>query len=44
MLEMDALEMDVEIVSETNPDKVIGRPILYALIDVYSRAIVAVSS
>lgn len=43
MLEMDALEMDVEIVSETNPDKVIGRPILYALIDVYSRAIVAVS-
>lgn len=43
MLEMDALEMDVEIVSETNPDKVIGRPILYALIDVYSRAIVAIS-
>lgn len=43
MLEMDALEMDVEILSETNPDKVIGRPILYALIDVYSRAIVAIS-
>lgn len=43
MLEMDALEMDVEIVSETNRNKVIGRPILYALIDVYSRAIVAIS-
>lgn len=43
MLEMDALEMDVEIVSETNRNKVIGRPILYALIDVYSRVIVAIS-
>lgn len=43
MLEMDALEMDVEIVSETNRSKIIGRPILYALIDVYSRAIVAIS-
>lgn len=43
MLEMDALEMDVEIVSETNRNKVVGRPILYALVDVYSRAIVAIS-
>ena len=43
MLEMDALEMDVEIVSETDRNKVVGRPILYALIDVYSRAIVAIS-
>lgn len=43
LLEMDALEMDVEIVSETDRSKIIGRPIMYALIDVFSRAVVAFS-
>ena len=43
LLEMDAQEMDVAIVSEYDRSKVIGRPILYALIDVYTRAIVAIS-
>ena len=41
--EMDALEMDVEIVSELNPEQIIGRPILYALVDVYSHSITAIS-
>ena len=43
ILEMDAQEMDVAIVSEYDSSQVIGRPILYGLIDVYSKAIVAVS-
>ena len=43
LLEMDAQEMDIAIVSEFDRSKVIGRPILYALIDVYTKAIVAIS-
>ena len=43
LLEMDAQEMDVAIVSELDRSKIIGRPILYALIDVYTKAIVAIS-
>lgn len=41
--EMDALEMDIEIVSELNSEQIIGHPILYALIDVYSHVITAIS-
>ena len=40
---MDEVEMDVSIVSEVDPTKVIGRPIVHAMVDVYSRMITAVS-
>ena len=43
VFEMDALEMDIEIVSELSSEQIIGRPILYALIDVYSHVITAIS-
>lgn len=43
LFEMDEVEMDVSIVSEADPTKVIGRPIVHAMVDVYSRMIAAVS-
>lgn len=43
LFEMDEVEMDVSIVSEVDPTKVIGRPIVHAMVDVYSRMITAVS-
>lgn len=39
----DLFEMDVSIVSEADQTKVIGRPIVHAMVDVYSRMIAAVS-
>ena len=35
LFEMDEVEMDVSIVSEVDPTKVIGRPIVHAMVDVY---------
>ena len=43
LFEMDEVEMDVSIVSEADQTKVIGRPIVHAMLDVYSRMIAAVS-
>ena len=43
MVEMDAQEMDISIVSEEYPDICIGRPILYVMIDVFSQLILAYS-
>lgn len=43
ILEADALEADINIVSSTDSQKTIGRPIIYMLVDEYSHAIVAVS-
>ena len=43
IVEVDALEMDCAIVSEYNQSQCVGRPILYMMIDCYSRAIVAFS-
>ena len=43
MVEIDACEADVSLVSELDPDQAIGRPIVYFMIDVYSRIILAVS-
>lgn len=43
LFEMDEVEMDVSIVSEADQTKVIGRPIVHAMVDVYSRMIAAVS-
>ncbi len=41
ILEADALEVDLEIVSHLDRTLGVGKPILYMLIDVYSRCIVA---
>lgn len=43
LAEVDECEVDVFLVSNEDRRKVIGRPIVYGLIDVYSRAIIAVS-
>lgn len=43
LAEMDAVEIDLSLVSEVDPTKVVGRPIVYALIDVYTRMILSVS-
>lgn len=43
LAEIDAVELDVILVSDINPDFAIGRPIAYMLIDVYSRMILAIS-
>ncbi len=43
IVEVDAWEADVSIVSQYNPEQCIGRPIVYFMVDVYSRAIVAMS-
>lgn len=41
IVEVDALEVDLEIVSSDIRSDNIGRPIVYAMVDVYSHAIVA---
>ena len=43
MVEIDACEADVSLVSMLDPNQSIGRPIVYFMIDVYSRAILAAS-
>lgn len=43
VVEMDAHEMDVSIVSSEYPDICVGRPILYLMIDVWTNMILAVS-
>lgn len=43
MVEIDACEADVSLVSSLDPNKTIGRPIVYFMVDVYTRIILAVS-
>lgn len=43
MVEIDACEADVSLISDLNPNQSIGRPIVYFMIDVFSRAILAMS-
>lgn len=43
MVEIDACEADVSLVSTVDPSKTVGRPIVYFMIDVYTRIILAVS-
>ena len=43
MVEIDACEVDVSLVSQYNNNKTVGRPIVYFMIDVYSRIILAAS-
>lgn len=40
---VDETELDISVVSSIRPDRVIGRPIVYAIKDVYTKGIVAVS-
>lgn len=43
IVEADALEVDLELVSSIDETKIVGRPILYMMIDIYSHCIVAFS-
>lgn len=43
MVEIDAVEADVSLVSELDNTQSIGRPINYFMVDVYTRTIVAIS-
>lgn len=43
VVECDAQEMDIALVSQEYPDKPVGRPILYVMIDVMSHIILGVS-
>ena len=43
MVEIDACEVDVSLVSSLDKNRTIGRPVVYFMIDVYSRIILAVS-
>jgi hypothetical protein len=43
IVEVDAWEADCSIVSILNPEQCIGRPIVYFMVDIYSKAIVAMS-
>ena len=43
MVEIDAVEADVSLVSELDHNKTIGRPINYFMVDVFTRCIVAIS-
>lgn len=44
MAEIDALESDISLVSERDREQTIGRGILYLMIDVWSRVILAISA
>lgn len=43
MVEIDACEADISLVSSIDQNKTVGRPIVYFMIDVYTRLILAVS-
>lgn len=43
MVEIDACEADISLVSMVDPSQTIGRPIVYFMVDVYSRIILAMS-
>lgn len=43
LVEIDAVEADVSLISEIDNTKTVGRPIVYFMIDVYSKAIIAMS-
>ena len=42
-IEMDEVEVDLSLVSQIDREQTVGRPIVYAMIDVYTRAIISVS-
>ena len=42
-VEIDEVEVDISLISQINPSQTVGRPIVYAMVDVYTRLIVSVS-
>ena len=42
-VEMDEVEVDLSLVSVDDPKRVVGRPVVYVMLDLYTRLIVAVS-
>lgn len=43
VLEADAVETDLYVVSAIDPTKLVGRPVIYMMVDIYSHCIVAAS-
>ncbi len=43
LVEIDAVEADVSLVSSTDKNQSIGRPIVYFMVDVYTRCVIAMS-
>lgn len=43
MVEIDACEADVSLVSTIDKNRTVGRPVVYFMIDIYTRIILAVS-
>ncbi len=43
LLEADAVETDLYVVSAIDPTKLVGRPVIYMMVDIYSHCIVAAS-
>ena len=43
IVEMDACELDIAVVSATDRKKTVGSPVVYFMVDVYSRLIIAAS-
>lgn len=41
LVEVDACELDIEVVSDTDRNQIIGRPTMYAMIDVFTKMIIA---
>lgn len=41
LVEVDACELDIEVVSDTDRSQIIGRPTMYAMIDVFTKLIIA---
>lgn len=43
LVEVDAVELPIYLVSEANAQEIVGQPVLYTMIDVYSRIVLAIS-
>ena len=43
MVEMDETELDISVVDRNDRTKCLGKPILYAMVDVYTKAIISIS-
>lgn len=43
MVEIDAVEVDLSVVSGLDRSKTVGRPIMYVMVDIYTRMILAIS-
>lgn len=43
MAEIDAVEVDISVVSELDRGKTVGRPVMYVMVDIYTRMILAMA-